>query len=354
MVVCGPNNLGLINFHDRVALWSAHRSDAHAGGTAVVSQSGSVALALADDPFALGLSYVITAGNEAVCGVADYVDYLADDDRVSTILLFLETIREPAELARAAIRARTANKRLFAVKVGRSERARAAVAAHSGALSGEDVVVDAFLRKHGIERCVDLDDMVQRAALARKLPPAESCSAAYVTLSGGQAAAIADYASDVDIDIANLSAETADSLSPLFWDHSPATRWTCGAWAGTPNVSPASWISSLPRPRSIRSSSRSTFRQAERPTVRWAWTWQGRPQNTQATRPSSSLPIVRSPASMARSPTSVAKTTFPFFSASPAPCGRLRPGRAAKPHRWNAIIVRNPIERSPRTISRPN
>ncbi|MBY3064537.1 acetate--CoA ligase family protein [Rhizobium laguerreae] len=221
IAVCGPNNLGMINVLDGVPLWTAHMSDVKAGSVAIVSQSGSVALALGDDPAGLGLSHIITAGNEAVCGVADYVDYLADDERVRTILLFLETIRDPARLAAAAGRAKHAGKQLFAVKVGRSEQARAAVAAHSGALSGEDVVVDAYFRKHGIERCIDLDDMVQRAALSLKSPPRPGTSAVYLTLSGGQAAAIADCSSDVDLEVSGLPAHLAQSLTDHFHGYAP-------------------------------------------------------------------------------------------------------------------------------------
>ena len=51
------------------------------------------------------------------------------------------------------------------MKVGRSERACAAVNAHSGALSGEDRVVDAYFRQLGIVRARDLDDLVQIAQL---------------------------------------------------------------------------------------------------------------------------------------------------------------------------------------------
>lgn len=221
MAVCGPNNLGMINVVDGVPLWTSHLSDVQPGSVAIVSQSGSVALALGDDPAGLGLSHIVTAGNEAVSGVADYVDYLADDERVRTILLFLETIRNPTGLAKAAGRARRNGKQLFAVKVGRSEKAKAAVAAHSGALSGEDIVVDAFFRKHGIERCIDLDDMVQRAALSLKAPPAPGTAAAYITLSGGQAAAIADYSSDVELEVSGLPDHLERSLTEHFYGHAP-------------------------------------------------------------------------------------------------------------------------------------
>ena len=152
-----------------------------------------------EDPARLGLSYIITAGNEAVTGVGDYVSALADDPRVKLILLFLETIRDPAGLAASAKKARDAGQTILAMKVGRSERARAAVNAHSGALSGEDRVVDAYFRQLGIVRARDLDDLVQIARLKLGPPPRLGAQPAYITLSGGQGAALADAAADAGL-----------------------------------------------------------------------------------------------------------------------------------------------------------
>jgi acetate---CoA ligase (ADP-forming) len=188
---------------DKVSLWSsAHAASGSAGPVAVVSQSGSVALSLGEEPARLGLSYIITAGNEAVTGV--YISALADDPRVKLILLFLETIRDPAGLAASVRKARDAGQTILAMKVGRSERARAAVNAHSGALSGEDRVVDAYFRQLGIVRAPDLDDLVQIARLKLGPPPRLGAQPAYITLSGGQGAALADAAADADLPVSTL------------------------------------------------------------------------------------------------------------------------------------------------------
>lgn len=227
--VCGPNNLGLINIVDGIALWtSAHLPAMGGGPVAVVSQSGSVALALGEDVAGLGLSYLITTGNEAVTGVGDYVEAIASDSRVKAILLFLETIRDPAGLASATARARAAGQSVLAVKVGRSATARAAVAAHSGALSGEDAVVSAYFRKHGIVRARDLDDLVQIAKSKLRPRPATGASAAFITLSGGEGAAVADAAEDAGLPVSDFPAAVASELAPLFGGHPPPNP--CDAW----------------------------------------------------------------------------------------------------------------------------
>jgi acyl-CoA synthetase (NDP forming) len=227
--LCGPNNLGLVNLLDKVSLWSSeHAASGSAGPVAVVSQSGSVALSLGEDPARLGLSYIITAGNEAVTGVGDYVSALADDPRVKLILLFLETIRDPAGLAASVKKARDAGQTILAMKVGRSERARAAVNAHSGALSGEDRVVDAYFRQLGIVRARDLDDLVQIARLKLGPPPRLGAQPAYITLSGGQGAALADAAADADLPVQDFPLSVVERLRPLF--QGGVAQNPCDAW----------------------------------------------------------------------------------------------------------------------------
>ena len=48
--------------------------------------------------FELCVSY--SAGNEAVCGAAEYLDAVVRDDRVTTVLMSLETIRNPEKFRR--------------------------------------------------------------------------------------------------------------------------------------------------------------------------------------------------------------------------------------------------------------
>ena len=224
-----PKQSGLVNLLDKVSLWSsAHAASGSTGPVAVVSQSGSVALSLGEDPARLGLSYIITAGNEAVTGVGDYVSALADDPRVKLILLFLETIRDPAGLAASVKKARDAGQTILAMKVGRSERARAAVNAHSGALSGEDRVVDAYFRQLGIVRARDLDDLVQIARLKLGPRPDSGAQPAYITLSGGQGAALADAAADAGLPVQDFPLSVVERLRPLF--QGGVAQNPCDAW----------------------------------------------------------------------------------------------------------------------------
>jgi acyl-CoA synthetase (NDP forming) len=234
IAVAGPNNLGLVNVLDRKAMWTVrYFSPIAPGPIAVISQSGSIALILSEDERKLGFAYLVTTGNEAVVTVADYLQHVASDDRVGVILLFLETVRDPALFARAARTALASGKRIIALKLGRSETGRALVQAHTGSLAGEDRLYDAYFRALGILAVRDLDEMMETAVLlaASRAPP-PTRHFVPLTLSGGEAALMADIGADLGIDYATLALETLARLRPAFPPYSsignPLDAWGLG------------------------------------------------------------------------------------------------------------------------------
>lgn len=218
MALCGPNNLGLFNVHRKYAPWTPrYASDLVPGPVAVISQSGTMALMLCQDERRLGLAYVVTCGNEGVLGAADYLDYVVRDDNVKTVLLFLETIRNPDLFAAAAHEAHRRGKRVVALKSGASDAGRALVAAHTGSLAGEDRFYDAFLRSCHVTRVHSPDELIESALLFTAHPlGAKGRGFMAVTLSGGEAALIADNAPALGLALPPLAPATRDALMPAF------------------------------------------------------------------------------------------------------------------------------------------
>jgi acyl-CoA synthetase (NDP forming) len=218
IAICGPNNMGFINYHARVLAWPTYIPPIEEPGrVALISHSGSVGIAMTQDGRHLKLAYCISAGNEANVGVADYLVHCVDDDNVTVILMFLETIREPVRFAEAAIRARRNGKRIAVVKVGRSETASRMVSAHTGSLAGEDELYEAFFRRLGILRVPDLDTLAEAGALlSSAMPEPERAEVMLVMLSGGEGALAADLCSDYGIPLPNLNDETCEKLRPFF------------------------------------------------------------------------------------------------------------------------------------------
>ena len=234
MALSGPNNMGLVNVHDRIAVWSqGHMRPVAPGPVAVIAHSGTIALILIEDQRDLGFAYLVTTGNEAGATAADYLACMAEDDRVQVILLFLETIRDPQLFARAATEAARRGKRVIALKVGASAGGSALVQAHTGSLAGEDRLYEAFFRSLGVIRVRDLDEMLETAVLFSAntaLPPTRNVAA--VTLSGGEAALISDIGHELGLDFMPLGAGTLAQLRPAFPDYAtignPVDAWGLG------------------------------------------------------------------------------------------------------------------------------
>jgi acyl-CoA synthetase (NDP forming) len=213
MAICGPNNTGIVNLHDRVAMSTGLPMDQAAGPVAIITQSGSASLVLSEDTRGLGLGYVITAGNEAVVTASDYLDYVVSDERIRMVLLFLETIRDPDRFAHAAAEARRSGKRILTVKVGRSDVGKAAVMAHTGSLAGDDETYNAFFRKHGIVRVGDFDELIETAVLFKAYPePPVKPHVVPITLSGGEAALVADLAAAANVSTPQFTGATLERI----------------------------------------------------------------------------------------------------------------------------------------------
>ena len=196
----GPNSMGVVNLPGRLALTinAVLEMDAPpAGTTSLVSQSGTMLGTLLSRGAARGLGFakLVSVGNEADLGVGELVALLAEDPETRVILLFLETIRNPAQLAAAARKAHAAGKPVVAYKLGRSALGERLARSHTGALAGSDRALDAFFRDCGILRVDMLETLVEIAPLVAGRKPPElkrTPRVAVVTTTGGGAATVVD------------------------------------------------------------------------------------------------------------------------------------------------------------------
>ena len=218
IAICGPNNMGFINYHARVAAWPTYIPEIDSpGNVALITHSGSVGIALSQDGRALKYAYVIAAGNEANVGAAQYLDYCIKDENVDVVLMFLETIRDPNKFRAAAAEARNRGKRIAVIKVGKSETARRMVTAHTGALAGEDALYQTFFDREGIIRVSDLDTLVETGSLlSAGMRAASLPTVTLVTVSGGEGALAADIASDCGIALPALSEKAIERIKPYY------------------------------------------------------------------------------------------------------------------------------------------
>ncbi|HEY7643883.1 MAG TPA: acetate--CoA ligase family protein, partial [Hyphomicrobiales bacterium] len=183
--IVGPNSLGLFIPHIGLDASFAHISPAP-GKLTLLSQSGAVASAILDWTVArnIGFSHIVSMGDMADVDVGDLLDYFAGAGESRAILMYLETVPNPRKFLSAARLAARA-KPIVVVKAGRNAAAAKAAATHTGALAGNDQVVDAALRRAGLLRVNDLEELFEAAETLTRLDGFRGDRLAIVTNGGG-------------------------------------------------------------------------------------------------------------------------------------------------------------------------
>lgn len=218
VTLLGPNHLGFANLWDRIAMCALGLDmPIEPGPFALITQSGAVGSSLVgyaarnDARF----SFVVTTGNESMVTVADVLDYVVEDDNTKAIGIFAETIRDPELFRIAARRAADRGKAIVILKVGASELAAETAKAHTGALVGDDRVIDAVLRQEGVIRVRSVEDLINTGMLCAHTGPLRAPGVAVMSVSGGACDLIADQGSEAGLPLPAISADTAAALSKV-------------------------------------------------------------------------------------------------------------------------------------------
>ena len=217
ITMLGPNILGFANVAAGIPVCALPGVPTTPGGVALVSQSGAGAGSLTRFVGTHGIhfSYAVTTGNEAMVCTEDVVDYLLDDDNTRAIAVFAETFRKPMAFLDVARKAAAMRKALVILKVGSSELSAATATAHTGALVGNDAVIDAVLRQEGVIRVDHMEDLLHTANIAAATGPWRSTGIGVASLSGGACDVIADRAEQLGLPLPKLAAATQDRLATI-------------------------------------------------------------------------------------------------------------------------------------------
>lgn len=220
MRILGPNTIGLVNLTDSIVLSATGALEMDhfpVGSIGVVSQSGGILGSLLSRASArgIGLSKLISTSNEVDLELADFIDFLADDEATKVIALYVETVRNPAKFRAAALKAARAGKAVVAFKIGRSEAGAAAAVSHTGAMAGADRMYDALFRQTGVIRAQSFNDLLDipvALATGRKL---RGNRVAILTSTGGAGTLVSDDLGLHGFETPPPDAATAEALRAL-------------------------------------------------------------------------------------------------------------------------------------------
>lgn len=225
MRVVGPNTDGVANLAAGAlaSIQPLFGQGMRPGKVAVVTQSGATAASLLVrfDAEGIGCRLYASTGNEIDLGLADYLSVALQDPEVEIVVSFVEAIRRPDDFVAVAELAARLGKPIVLIKVGRTEQAAARAAAHTGALAGPDRIYDALFRSLGVIRVSELAEIVAVVKLYLGVGAPRSTGTGVMSVSGGQAGAIADRAADFHVTVPELTRGAQDRLTELLPFGSP-------------------------------------------------------------------------------------------------------------------------------------
>jgi acyl-CoA synthetase (NDP forming) len=216
LALVGPNVFGLLNYIQGAHLWPySHGGQRVTRGPAIISQSGMLSGYLLTNRRSVNFSYVIGAGNQSVLGVEDYLEALLTRSEVTAFGIYLESLRDIPQFAKAALNALDRNIPLVVLKVGRSDLAARTTLTHTGSLAGSDTLYQALFDRLGVVRVPTPSLMLETLNLLTIAGAPTGQRLAAFTCSGGDVAMLADRGEECGIDFKAPSPAASHKLKSL-------------------------------------------------------------------------------------------------------------------------------------------
>ncbi len=222
MRLVGPNCLGFISTAQGINASFATKM-ADKGNIAFISQSGALCTSILDwaSDQNVGFSYFVSIGSMVDVGFAELIDYFGADNVTSSILIYMETLKDARKFMSAA-RAFARTKPIIILKAGKSQEGSQATLSHTGSIAGNDAVFDAAFQRAGIIRVETIAQLFNCAQALAMQPRPQGNRLAIVTNAGGPGVLATDYLMTRGGQLAHLSEKTMrqlDECLPASWSH---------------------------------------------------------------------------------------------------------------------------------------
>ena len=220
MRLLGPGSLGMMCPETGLNATSVGAM-ARKGDVAFLSQSGALQTAILDWSLQakVGFSAFASVGSMLDVGWGDLIDYLGNDGRTRSILIYMESVGDARAFLSAA-REVALQKPIIVLKGGRTEPAARAAVSHSGRTAGSDEVLTAAFRRTGVLRVDSIADLFFMADTLTKQPRPRGRRLAIVTNAGGPGVLATDALVSGGGEAATLSSAALsrlDAVLPPQW-----------------------------------------------------------------------------------------------------------------------------------------
>lgn len=211
--IVGPNTSGIFNTHAKSNIVGF--SNLKAGGIALLSQSGNMALSLVTEAQAngyVGLSTYVGIGNESDIRFHEYLEYLRDDENTKVVIVYVEGMKN-GQLFVETLKRVAREKPVVIYKSGRTSAGRSSAQSHTGALAGDYAVSEGVLKQAGAILARKSDEILSLAEALSLLEPMASRRVAVLADGGGHATIAADALIEHGLVLAPLSNATKQALA---------------------------------------------------------------------------------------------------------------------------------------------
>ena len=170
--IVGPNCIGVQCFESKMSFKLLHEQE-EPGAIAFLGQSGGITssfVAMATTRH-IWLNKVVSYGNQIDLRLEDYIEYLANDDKIRLIACYVEDIKNIDRFLKTLKRT-TAKKPVMILKGGKTEEGSKAAASHTGAMASNYTIWAAAVKQHGGLLVENFDRLMNLAMLgtAKKFP----------------------------------------------------------------------------------------------------------------------------------------------------------------------------------------
>jgi acetyltransferase len=218
MKLVGPNCVGILCPETGHAWARRSTFPKEVGGVAVISQSGGGGGYFINMGEVRGLAFskFISIGNECDVSVIDFMDYLKDDPKTTSVFVYLEGFKDGERFLEVA-KPLSRVKPVIIYKVGRTEVGRKMTASHTGSIAGSISVYDGAFRQAGVLRVQDFEEAqdyltaFENVWFRQGIPAGPRVG--IIAGPGGPGVAAADMCGEVGLQVPPFSEETMRRLA---------------------------------------------------------------------------------------------------------------------------------------------
>ncbi len=207
LLVIGPNCMGSYSPSGRLTPWGA--IPGMSGPLGIISQSGGLAQRLTEYTSSLGIGVekAVSMGNAAVLSTIDYLEFMAQDEKIRVIAMYLESVKDGTRLFHLAKEV-SQKKPIILWKGGETEVGASTAASHTGGMAGEIKIWEAFCRQTGVVHVRSMDEWVDAIMAFSFLTAPTGKGVFLIGGGGGNSVSNSDLCVREGLDVPSLSEPT--------------------------------------------------------------------------------------------------------------------------------------------------